>query len=192
MKCLSDNLRVMIKKLLLVFLLVFLFVSIIGCKPSQVITEKVFIKTDSTAVLELKEDIEYKGNKIIMLESELKQIKEDVFNESNYQHKHEIFYDTNSTINSLTGKFPISSEIISENSSVVERKQKEFLNQLENTNIEIAELLTKNSELKQTVERLLDEKRSVETKAKRVLRVGWWLVCLVVGFVIFYSSPLYP
>ena len=188
MKCLSDNLRVMIKKLLLVFL----FVSIIGCKPSQVITEKVFIKTDSTAVLELKEDIEYKGNKIIMLESELKQIKEDVFNESNYQHKHEIFYDTNSTINSLTGKFPISSEIISENSSVVERKQREYLNQLENTNIEIAELLTKNSELKQTVERLLDEKRSVETKVKRVLRVGWWVLGLVVGFFICYSSPLYP
>lgn len=192
MKCLSDNLRVMIKKLLLVFLLVFLFVSIIGCKPSQVITEKVFIKTDSTAVLELKEDIEYKGNKIIMLESELKQIKEDVFNESNYQHKHEIFYDTNSTINSLTGKFPISSEIISENSSVVERKQREYLNQLENTNIEMAELITKNSELKQTVERLLDEKRSVETKAKRVLRVGWWVLGLVVGFFICYSSPLYP
>ena len=192
MKCFTKSFCVLILRLTLCLSLVSFFVSLIGCKPAQVITERVLIKTDSTAILELKEDIEFKGNKIIMLESELKQIKEDVFHESSYLHRHEIIYETTSKIDSLTGKFPISSEIFSENTSIMERKQREYLNQLENTNIEMANLITKNSELKQTVERLHDEKRSVETKAKRVLRVGWWLVCLVVGFVIFYSSPLYP
>ena len=187
MKCLFNDFVVLILRLTLCLSLVSFFVSLIGCKPAQVVTERVLIKSDSTAVLELKEETEFKGNKIMMLESELKQIKEDVFNESNYQHKHEIFYDTTSIIDSLTGKFPISSEIIFENSFIVERKQREYLNQLENTNIEIAELITINSDLKQTVERLQDEKRSVETKERRVLRVGWWVLALVLGLFVFWT-----
>ena len=135
-----------------------------GCKPKQIIQEKIITKVDSTAFYSLQEQILSKNLSIEFLQRELNKSREENNKLQEFIYKHEINYDTNLPILPETGKPPISSEVITESKRFLENTIKE----LETINLEyrneVNSLSLKNSNLELTVKALKEENRILKEK----------------------------
>ena len=65
-----------------------------GCKPNQLVTEKIVTKIDNTAVWNLEKELHKKELRVTLLETDLKRAKDENINLSSEISKHEIHYDT--------------------------------------------------------------------------------------------------
>lgn len=160
-----------------------------GCKPKQIIQEKIITKVDSTAIYSLQEQILSKDISIENLQRELSKTREENSRLQEFIYKHEINYDTNLPVIPETGKPPVLSEVITESKRFLENTIKE----LETINLEyrneIKSLSLKNSNLELTVEALKEENRILKEK---VIPTGgskfssflWGIVTGVVLFLV--------
>ena len=135
-----------------------------GCKPNQLITEKVITKIDSNAVWNLEKELHKKELRVTLLETDLKRAKDENINLSSEISKHEIHYDTSAPVDTATGRPPVSSEIISISKTWIEKTIKEYETLIQQTSIENESLTTENSNLQLTVKTLVNENKELKEK----------------------------
>ena len=97
-----------------------------GCKPKEIIQDRIIVRTDSTAIYSLQEQILSKNLSIEFLQRELNKTREENSRLQEFIYKHEINYDTNLPVIPETGKPPISSEAITESKRFLENTIKEL------------------------------------------------------------------
>ena len=135
-----------------------------GCKPKQIIQEKIITKVDSSAVFSLQEQILSKSLSIENLQRELNKTREENNKLQEFIYKYEIYYDTSLPVIPETGKPPISAEITTESKKYLENTIKE----LETINLEyrkeVEGLSIKNSNLDLMVKSLKEENKELESK----------------------------
>lgn len=135
-----------------------------GCKPKQISKETYEVKTDSSAIYSLQEQISAKNLSIENLQRELNKTREENNKLQESIYKYEIYYDTSLPVIPETGKPPISAEITTESKKYLENTIKE----LEITNLEyrkeVEGLSVKNSNLDLMVKSLKEENKELESK----------------------------
>ena len=137
---------------------------LVGCKPKQIIQERVVTKVDSTAVLSLQQQVSARNIVIEMMRSEIEATREENVRLQGEVSKHEINYNTESPVNPETGKYPIASEVITESRTMLEKSIKEFEMLKQEYRKEAEALTQKNSNLELTIESLRDENRELRAK----------------------------
>lgn len=135
-----------------------------GCKPKQISKESYEVKTDSSAIYSLQEQISAKSLRIEYLQRELNKLREENNKLQEFIYKYEVYYDTNLPVLAETGKPPVKSEITTESKKYLENTIKE----LEITNLEYRkeaeDLSVKNSNLDLMVKSLKEENRELKEK----------------------------
>ena len=147
---------------ILLLLLIAFFAT--GCKPQQIITEKVVREVDSTAVLKLQTELQLKEKTIEALTSDLKRVREENVLLRSESSSHEINYDTGLPVNQETGKPPVQSETITHSKYEYDRVVTENEMLRKEHNKEVNSLETKISNLELTVETLKQENSELQTK----------------------------
>ena len=135
-----------------------------GCKPNQLITEKVITKIDSTAVWNLEKELHKKELRITLLETDLKRTKDENINLRNEVSKHEIHYDTTAPVDTATGRPPVSAEIITISKSWMEKTIKEYETLIQQASTQNETLTTENTNLQLTVKTLINENKELKEK----------------------------
>lgn len=146
------------------FIPVILLLLLVGCKPKQIIQERVVTKVDSTAVLSLQQQVSARNIVIEMMRSEIEATREENVRLQGEVSKHEINYNTEAPVNPETGKHPIASEVITESRTMLEKSIKEFEMLKQEYRKEAEALTQKNSNLELTIESLRDENRELTAK----------------------------
>lgn len=142
-----------------------------GCKPKQVITEKTVTKVDSTAITQLRSELQQKTGEAESLQNELERRRDENSRLQEEVSKHEVEYDTSAPINPDTGKPPVKKETTTSSTSLLEKK----LNESEKITAELqrenVSLQTKNTNLEYEVKQY--RKIDAEYKSKRVPQTGF-------------------
>ena len=137
---------------------------LVGCKPKQIITEKVVTKIDSTAVISLKNELHAKEIQVENLKTDFKRLSDENTRLMSEASSHTINYDTAATVDPHTGKYPIASETITQTKSLLEKTIKEFDILEQEYNNEIFKLTRENQNLEYTLETLKEENHSLKEK----------------------------
>lgn len=146
------------------YLLVLILLLLIGCKPKQIIQERVVTKVDSTAVTSLKSELQKKTIELQVATTDLERARDEVIKLQSEVSQHEINYDTNAQVNPETGNYPKASETITESKSLYEKTVKEYETLIIEYRREAESLTTKNSNLELTVETLKQENKDLKSK----------------------------
>lgn len=152
------------KQLFVKILILSSLLLIYGCKPNQIITEKIYSQIDSSALSIYESEFFQKESLIASLQSDLNRFKEENINLKSEMSRLEIYYDTNAPIDNITRKPPVSSEIITINNNWLQNsiKQNEIL--LKEAKNEIDNQNTKNSNLYLIIESLKEENKNIKAK----------------------------
>jgi len=147
--------------LLLLFTTLFLLV---GCKPKQIITEKLVTTIDSSAVFSLKNELHAKEIQVENLKTDFKRLRDENSRLLSEASSRTINYDTAATVDPNTGKYPIASETITQSKSQIDKTISKFeiLNQKYNN--QINKLAQENQNLEYTLEALKEENHSLKEK----------------------------
>lgn len=137
---------------------------LVGCKPKQIITEKVVSTTDSSAVISLKNELQTKEIQIENLKTDFKRLSDENTRLMSEASTHTINYDTAAPVVPHTGKYPIASETITQSKSLLEKTIKEFEILEQEYNNEIYKLTKENQNLEYTLEALKEENHSLKEK----------------------------
>lgn len=148
--------------LLLLLLATLLF--LVGCKPKQIITEKVVTTIDSSAVISLKNELHAKEIQIETLKTNFKRFSDENSRLLSEASSHTINYDTAAPVDPHTGKYPIASETITQSKSLLDKTIKEFEILEQEYNNEIYKLTQENQSLEYTLEALKVENRTLKEK----------------------------
>ncbi|NCB44990.1 MAG: hypothetical protein EOM59_20545, partial [Clostridia bacterium] len=137
---------------------------LVGCKPKQIITEKVVTKIDSTAVISLKNELHAKDIQVENLKTDFKRLSDENTRLMSEASTHTINYDTAAPVDPHTGKYPIASETITQSKSQLDKTIKEFEILNQDYNNEIFKLTRENHNLEYTLEALKVENHSLKEK----------------------------
>ena len=148
----------------IVLLLFTTLLFLVGCKPKQIITEKVVSTTDSSAVISLKNELQTKEIQIENLKTDFKRLSDENTRLMSESSSHTINYDTAAPVDPHTGKYPIASETITQSKSLLEKMIKEFEILEQEYNNEIFKLTRENQNLDYTLEALKEENHSLKEK----------------------------
>ncbi len=171
------------KKILYILIIFIPLLLIVGCKPNQIVTEKISAQSDSSAVVLLENEISQKEIIIAALQSDLTRFKEENLNLMNEVSIHQIKYDTSQPIDSETHNPPISTEIITTSNTQLEKSLKEYELLLREASIENKNLTTQNSNLQLTVESLINENETLKTKTPSQSRLNYYLFFVNIIFL---------
>ena len=149
---------------LILLLSTILLLFLVGCKPKQIITEKVVSTIDSTAVISLQNELHAKEIQLENLKTDFKRLYVDNTRLMSEASTHTINYDTAAPVDPYTGKYPIASETITQNKSLLEKTIKEFEILQQEYNNEIYKLTRENQNLEYTLESLKEENHSLKEK----------------------------
>jgi hypothetical protein len=146
----------------MIVLLIILLI-IIGCKPKQIIQEKVVTKIDSSQVITLKDELQKKTIEVELLKTDLERTRDENIRLQSEVSSHVINYDTGAQIKP-DGQYPKASETIVQSKSVYEKtiKQLEFLSQSYGKKVD--SLITLNRNLQQSIELVTNENKSLSEK----------------------------
>lgn len=147
------------KKIIIFFILL----SLVGCKPKQIIQERVVTKDDSTAVISLKSELQKKVIESELLKTDLERTREEIIKLRSEVSQHEINYDTNAPLKP-DGTYPIASETKTESKTEYEQTKKEYLKIIDELKKEVQEVTTKNTNLDQEVKKITDENKELKSK----------------------------
>jgi DNA repair exonuclease SbcCD ATPase subunit len=147
-----------------VLLLLATLLFLVGCKPKQIITEKVVTTIDSSAVISLKNELHAKEIQIENFKTDFRRLRDENSRLLSEASSHTINYDTAATVDPNTGKYPIASETITESKSQIDKTISKFeiLNQKYNN--QINKLAQENQNLEYTLEALKEENHSLKEK----------------------------
>ncbi len=132
-----------------------------GCKPQQLITEKVVTVEDSTTIARLTEEVAKRDKTIEVLTSDLERTREENILLRSESSSHQIDYDTDGQINPETGEYPKKGEtithskyeydrIITENETLKKEHRREvetLEDKISILDLTVASLKKENSEL---------------------------------------------
>ncbi len=102
----------LLSRLVMMTVLLALLLAGWGCKPARVVTERVVTGVDSTAVHVLSDSVYRQERAVASLQASLKRAREENTRVASETRQHVIRYDTTAPPDTLTGKRPISSEVI--------------------------------------------------------------------------------
>ena len=148
----------------LILLLFTTLLFLVGCKPKQIITEKVVTTIDSSAVISLKNELHAKEIQIENLKTDFKRLRDENTRLMSEASSHTINYDTAAPVDPHTGKYPIASETITQTKSLLEKTISEFEILQQEYNNEISKLTRENQNLGYTLETLKEENRTLKEK----------------------------
>jgi hypothetical protein len=120
---------------------------LVGCKPKQIITEKVVTTIDSSAVISLKNELHEKEIQVENLKTDFKRLSDENTLLMSEASTHTVNYDTAAAVDPHTGKYPIASETITQSKSLLEKTIKEFEILQQEYNNEIYKLTRENQNL---------------------------------------------
>ena len=151
------------KYILHVAILMIILLIIIGCKPKQIIQEKVVTKIDSSQVITLKDELQKKTIEAEILKTDLERTRDENIRLQSEVSSHVINYDTGAQIKP-DGQYPIANETITQSKSIYENtiKQLEFLSQSYGKKVD--SLITLNRNLQQSIELVTNENKSLSEK----------------------------
>lgn len=151
-----------------------------GCKPRQIVTERYIVKTDSSLIYTLKDEINQKTIEAISLKSDINRIREENTRLQSEITTHIINYDTNAQLKE-DGKYPVAQEIISSTKQTLEKLLRDTQTELVEEQKLNNTLLIKISNLQYELESKTDIEggRVVEPVKKRST---WWR-WLIAGFL---------
>ncbi len=168
----------------MVVLLIVLLI-IIGCKPKQIIQEKVVTKIDSSQVITLKDELKKKTIEVELLKTDLERIRDENIRLQSEVSSHVINYDTGAQIKP-DGQYPKANETITQSKSVYENtiKQLEFLSQTYGKKVD--SLITLNKNLQQSIELVTNENKSLSGKTTPTTGFNFrlFLIGIVVGILL--------
>ena len=174
-------------------ILVFVFVAssllmLGGCKPKQVVNEQYVAVTDSTAVFQLSDSLQIKEWQMSVLRTHLNRFIEENFNLESKTWQKEIYYDTSAKIDSVSGKHPVLSEIVSTNIITLEKSSINHEAIVKVDSLEKINASSLNSNISLKVDKVIEENKSVETKP--IHKISFKYILIVLGailFIIFFS-----
>jgi len=170
------------KKYLLFILVILLFS---GCKTQHSNREKIVTRIDSTAVVILERELLNLVNENLDLRISIDKIRSENSMLSSVIEKHIIDYDILGKINEETGKYPISREEKSINTSVLQKEIKEKETLLQEAKIEIRNITSQNSLLKSETSFLKNENKDLKSKLTTdAFSLKWFVYGLLAGIVI--------
>lgn len=156
----SDHLR-MARKIVILFIISVVF---IGCKPKQIIIEKVITKVDSIAITSMKNELQKKVIEIEFLKTDIERSRDEISRLTSESSSHTINYDTTGPVNPETGKYPILQEIITNTKSQLDRMTKEMESLKQEHAKEVDSFITANTDLKIRVDKLTIENSELNKK----------------------------
>lgn len=168
---------------MIVLLIVMLI--IIGCKPKQIIQEKVVTKIDSSQVITLKDELQKKTIEVELLKTDLERVRDENIRLQSEVSSHVINYDTGAQIKP-DGQYPKASETIVQSKSVYEKtiKQLEFLSQSYGKKVD--SLITLNKNLQQSIKLVTNENKNLSNKTTPTTGFNFklFLIGVIVGILI--------
>ena len=176
------------KRLWAILLLLLIAFFATGCKPNQIITERVTV--DSTAVLKLQTELQLKEKVIESLTTDLKRVREENVLLRSESSSHEINYDTGLPVSPETGKPPVQSETITHSKYEYDRvvTENETLRKEFNREAELYE--TKISNLELTVEALTQENSELKTREVK-FHFKSFLIGFATGIILLFVLLLF-
>ena len=134
-----------------------------GCKPKQIVTEKVVTKVDSSAIISLQQQVSARNILIEIMNADLQTIREENVRLQGKVSKHEINYDTAAPLKP-DGTYPKASETITESRTTIEKKIEEFETLKQEYRREAESLTRKNENLELTIKTLREENKDLKEK----------------------------
>ncbi len=155
-----------------------------GCKPKQLMNEQHVIKMDSTAVFEFNDSLQVREWQMTVFRTHLNRLIEDSFNLESKMLKKEVFYDTSAQKDSVSGKYPLSSEVETTNIITLERSLKNHEAHIKDDLIEKTDVSIQNSNISYKVEKEIDENKIVETKLLHKTSLKYILFILFTSLIL--------
>ncbi len=101
--------------------MVVVLLMMVGCKPHQVVAERIVTRTDSTAMRELTDSLLWQERETSFLQTDVNRAREEIIHLGSVTHQHRIEYDTTLPADSATGRPPVASEVITTTHSRLEK-----------------------------------------------------------------------
>lgn len=152
-----------------------------GCKPRQIVNEQYVAVTDSTSILQMSDSLQIKEWQMSVLRTYLNRFIEENFNLESKMWQKEIYYDTSAVADSVSGKHPVLSEVVSTNIITFEKSHKDHEAVVRVDSIEKTNVSEMNSNIDLRVEMEIDEIKSVKTKSflKSSLKCILVILCII-------------
>lgn len=157
-----------------------------GCKPKQIISERVVTKVDSALLISLKSEVSKKEAIIENLQSDLERTREEVSRLQSEASSHTINYDTAGQINPQTGKYPIANETITSTKTSYEKTIKEMETLIKEYQREVESLENKNKNMSYELNLLKDENSELKSKTTPTTGFNFRLIfwSFIVGVIV--------
>lgn len=159
--------------------------TMIGCKPVQTVQERYVTTVDSTAVATLNEMLEAQMKENEHLRTSLERTREDVVQLSNEIHTYTINYDITASLDTATGRYPVASETITSNKSLLENTVKEHATIVREYEKEVKAIMSRSRNLEYQIEALREENSELKSKkAKCGFSFKWLIYGIVTGSIL--------
>jgi len=179
----------------MIVLLIVLLI-IIGCKPKQIIQEKVVTKIDSSQIITLKEDLQKKVIEVELLKTDLERTRDENIRLQSEVSSHVINYDTGAQIKP-DGQYPKANETITQSKYIYERTIKELEVLKQQYSKKVDSLIIVNRNLQQSIELVTNENKSLSEKTTpttgfnfRLFFIGV-IVGILICFILWLLSKRY-
>lgn len=152
-----------------------------GCKPQQLITEKVVTVEDSTTIARLTEEVAKRDKTIEVLTSDLERTREENILLRSESSSHRIEYDTDGQVNPETGEYPKKGETITHSKHEYDRVITENETLKKEYRREVETLQDEITNLNLTVETLRQENSQLQTKEVVKFHLKSFLYGIIAG-----------
>lgn len=168
----------------MVVLLIVLLI-IIGCKPKQIIQEKVVTKIDSSQVTTLNDELQKKTIEVELLKTDLERTRDENIRLQSEVSSHVINYDTGAQIKP-DGQYPKANETITQSKYIYERTIKELEVLKQQYSKKVDSLIIVNKNLQQSIELVTNENKSLSEKTTPTTGFNFklFLIGVIVGILI--------
>ncbi len=173
-----------VKGIIWVIILICVLFFIIGCKPKQIITEKVVTKVDSTAVITLQNELNKRDSITESLIAQLERTIEEITKMENETSSHTIIYDTTAQVIPETGKYPVLQEVKTNTKSQLEKTISEMEKLQQDYNKKISSLEDEKSNLSSTVEMQKNENKQLKEKTVPTFNLKSFFIGFSAGLII--------
>jgi hypothetical protein len=169
---------------------------VIGCKPKQIIQEKVVTKIDSSQVITLKDELQKKTIEVELLKTDLERTRDENIRLQSEVSSHVINYDTEAQIKP-DGQYPKANETITQSKYIYERTIKELEVLKQQYSKKVDSLIIVNKNLQQSIELVTNENKSLSEKTTpttgfnfRLFFIGV-IVGILICFILWLLSKRY-
>ncbi len=179
--------------LAIIFSVVIILFLLTGCKPKQILNERIVTKVDSSAVMRFQSQLNEKTKENETLNVEINRFREENIRLQNEVSSKTTKYDTSKPIIPETGKPPVSEETHTESKTLLESKLSESETDNRELRKENSSLTVTKTNLEYEVEQLRKENKKLKYKTVQQtgfnFRLAGWsfAVGLIVGMLLWWK-----